>query len=228
MKNFSLTQHLLIVLVCLSLWACGDSTMAPEIMVSEPADCTSTLLVADFDSGNDPINLGGHVGKWDNSGIPKVEISYINDLKGSDSTGVVQIQLTNNNGGGPNGWSGGGLVLTLSSNSNPLNLSNCSSLEFDIRMEAGSDLSQTKVKLEDMAGIERPERLISDHGSELSDQWQTVRIPLSNFETKPGDPAHWQSIDITQITKLVTVSVRDANTANGDGKLFIDNVRITQ
>lgn len=175
------------------------------------------LLVADFESGRDPTNLGGRLQQW-NKGA-RVSVGY--GSYGGRATGYAQI--SGNNGSG--GWTGAGLVLVLSDKAQGLDLSSYSDLRFDVAVAPGSQLGDTAVKFEDTGGNARAERPIRAYAAPPADGWQSVKIPLSAFQLKAGDPSWWSGLDSAHVVHFVTVSVRDADTPNGDGTLYIDNVR---
>lgn len=185
-----------------------------------------SLIIADFESGLDPANLGGHIGKWDNNGKPEVRVEFVTDGAAS-SHGAVCVTLSGNDGKGDGNWTGGGLTLSLLDKPEGINLEAYDSLQFDVKMTAGSRLPFTSVKIEDADGGERPERLIASYGIALTDIWQTVTIPLSEFgQLKTTDPQWWKKADLSRATRFVTVSVHSTTIPNGDGSLYFDNIII--
>jgi hypothetical protein len=175
-------------------------------------------VLADFNSGGDPTTLGGSLGVWNNGATAVAAYAG----------GAAQVSITGNTGSGPGGWSGAGLVVTLQGSTAPFDMSAYAFLEFDVRMEPGSQLGATKVKLEDAAGIQRPERSIAAYAGSVGTSWRHVRIPLTAFSVQQaGDPGWWSPVNLATVVRFVTVSVHDANTQNGDGVLQIDNLAVS-
>jgi hypothetical protein len=110
-----------------------------------------------------------------------------------------------------------------------IDLAEYTSLEFDVKIIAGSQLETTRVKLESAAGPSPDhiylERQLSDYGITFSTEWQTARIPLEDFNSRSTDLDFWQAPDLTAVTKFVTVSVRDNNAPNTQGTLLVDNIQ---
>ena len=193
-------------------------------------DTTSVniLLIADFENGKDPTNRKGSVQSWNNNGKPKVDCKYKSG-DGANSNYAIQVTLAGNDGIGEGGWTGGGLVLVLTDNKKGINLEDYKNVVFDIKITEGSLLAETRIKLEDTQGSQKPERLISDYGVNISQTWQRVSIPIKDFMTlKENDPGWWNSLDVNSVSKFITVSVNDSKTNNGDGTLLLDNIQFVK
>ena len=186
------------------------------------------LMIADFESGKDPTNQQGIVQSWNNEGKPHVEYKY-KQGDGANSNYSIGVTLTGNDGNGNGGWTGGGLVLILTEEKICMDLEDYIHVEFDIKMTVGSDLAETKIKLEDTLSSEKPERLVSDYGVNINDTWQRVSIPIEDFIIlKENDPIWWDALNVKCVSKFITVSVNDGKTNNGDGTLLLDNVQFVK
>jgi len=178
--------------------------------------------VADLESGRDPTNLGGTVGAWSHGA--SAEASYVAGGAGG-SAYAAQVAITGNDHPGADGWSGGGLVLTLRDAGAVMDVTPFSHIAFSVRMSEGSQLAATTVKLEDNRGVQRPERRIAEYGGPIGTDWKRVRIPLADFvQLRPSDRTWWVATDLKRVVRFVTVSLHDDTTKNGNGILQIDDV----
>jgi hypothetical protein len=207
----------------------GDLPRPPKPDTSRPTT-EQQLLVADFETGQDPIKTSGHIQSWNHGDNLKVQTGY-RKLENKEGHGnfAAYVTLTKNDGRGEGNWSGGGLVLVFRHNESGLDVSAFKYLEFDIKASEGNKLKDTKIKLEDSAGGNRPERLLSKYGFSDVEKWHTIQIALQDFANlNNSDPKHWKKLNLKTVTKLVTVSVHNANPNDGDGTLLIDNVRFVR
>lgn len=208
-----------------------EKTTAPNKKSDKSASPaqSESLLIADFESGKDPINSGGVIQKWHHGNDVQVEAGYHklqDDGTHGNYAGSVVLKYPKNS---KEDWSGGGLVMVFRDSVKSLNVRSFDFLQFDVQILPGSQLANTKIKLEDSKGSKRAERPLSEFGITLSTEWQTVKIPLEVFtKLRNVDPEDWRGLDRTSVTKLVTVSVRDAKYPDTSGTLLIDNVRFVK
>ncbi len=217
--------YLSIIIFLLSIQGCSDGDGPTETD-------NSLLLIADFNNGSDPINNndnGGKLQQWDYGDLLVVETGYY-DLGDADAQhGKYAAFVTLTQRSGTTEWGGGGLVVVFKNDESAMDISDYNFLEFDVKVEAGSALETTRVKLESSQGPIYIERLLSEYGITFSTEWQTARIPVVDFATlRDEDPDFWEVPDLTAITKFVTVSVRDNNAPNTQGTLLIDNIQLTK
>jgi len=208
-----------------------DLTRPPKPDTSR-ATTEQQLLVADFETGQDPIKTGGRIQSWNHGDNIRVQTGY-RKLENKEGHGnfVTFVTLTNNDGNGEGNWSGGGLVLVFKPDESGLDVSAYNYLEFDIKALEGSNLRNTRIKLENSGpnGGQRTEKPISRYSVSISSQWQTVRIPLRDFVNLSSSELNmWRRLDLRAVTKFVTISVHDANSKDTDGTLLIDNVRFVR
>lgn len=223
--------YLLIIIFLLGS-QCDDDNDGPSSPATTPTPDANRLLIADFNTGKDPINSGGKLQQWNHGDLLIVETGY-HELESEDEEHgkyAAFVSLTEPASRGRDDWSGGGLVIVLQDDELAMDLTDYQFLEFDAKVTPGSTLATTRVKLEspdDYLPEDRVygEKLLSDYGVLLSTEWQTVRIPLMDFAiVQDSDPDYWYAADLTSITKFVTVSVRDDQIEDTQGTLLIDNI----
>jgi len=214
-------QILLSGFITLSLIACECDTTCS---LSTPEN-----INLNFEECIPPEQANSPLSKWDNEGKPEVIVTC--SFEGAfGSKGAAQVTLTGNDGEGKNGWTGGGLVIDLTCDTGPINISNSTYLVFDIKVSPGSQLELTTVKLEDAGekSSDRPELFIKSFSVVPDTTWRTVKIPLKDFTQREANWADWwRPVDLRNITKFITVSVNNATINNGDGTLFIDNLHFS-
>ena len=203
----------------LSSQGCDDNGTGPG----------NSLLIANFNPGVDPITYGGKLQQWDYGDELEVTTGYY-QLENNDAVHgayAAFVKLAKSGTKRSDDWSGGGLVVVFQDDESGIDVTGYQFLEFDVKVVAGSALNSTRVKLENsQQGPIYVERLLSQYGITFSTEWQTARIPLTDFATlRSTDPDYWRAVDLTSVAKFVTVSVRDNNTPNAQGTLMIDNIR---
>ena len=212
----------LLILLC-ACTAAPSNAQAPEVPSNS---CQDGILITDFESGGLETNHKGTVQTWKRD-VPGVELAVVESgIKGNKYAG--QLTIEGNDGEGNDDWTGAGFAIALTSAKEGLDVSDCTHLQFDVRIQPGSSLQQLQIKLEDTTTINgnRPKRLITDYGHTLSTDWQTAEIPLKAFKRKKGnDPGEWRSLKNTNVTVITTISTHDEEVKNGDGVLLIDNIR---
>ena len=199
----------------------------PSVPSSTATSTPVELLIADFNTGRDPINSGGRLQQWDyGTKFLTVETGYGVDDDGvyaafATFTAVAEV---------PEGeWAGGGVVVMFQDDESAIDLSDYKFLEFDVKIQPGSVLEKTRVKLESPPKDNYIERSLSEYGITSSGGWQSVRIPLEHFARKrSSDPDYQKETDPTAVGNFVTVSVRDSNAPDTQGTLLFDNIRFTK
>ena len=193
-----------------------------------PPDCgegvPSPLLIADFEKGK-TLEKGGKLAVWQSNKSIKVDWGIVKTEthKEVQGEGVGTIKFSEDAIKGK--WIGGGLVIPLKANSAAMDLSCYQTVLFDMRIAAGSEFGAVRLKLEDSRGGNRPERLISNYGNALSDDWQRYRIPLIDLLKKnETDASHFESGDAQQIKKIVLVIVSQKEDKLLKGEVQIDNI----
>lgn len=198
-----------------------------QLVMQQPAKTktyNNYLLITDFEDSDNKwrIQTWSHPGKLKViSGYKKLEtISEQNGL----SCAFIDLPMDSETKDG--GWCGGGFVINFKEKSQSIAISNYSYLQFDMCIAKNSNLANTSIKLEGTANQSYPERRISDYSVQISTEWQTVRIPLAHFsQLMPNDRKDMKGVDLSSVSKLVTVSILDLNNKNTRGTLLLDNIR---
>lgn len=187
--------------------------------IEEPIFCPtlpageSELLITDFSSGEFACQ---HIGSWGEGDNIVVTFHCEND--GTNSFG--RLTITGNDSEGPQGWSGGGLVLPLSDCLDGFDLTAYRFLKLDLRANSGGYLHFSKFNLKDREDKEGQERPLQAYDT-LTEEWKTFSIPLNDFI---GSTV---SLDLLRAANLITVAVNNGTYPfNIDGTLDIDNVRL--
>jgi hypothetical protein len=193
-----------------------------------------TLFITGFELGQNPTEYGGSLGYW-NDTLSGIGVTVQYDTAGGGASGsryYARLDIAGNDGDSPKGWSGGGLVLNLSDCMAGIDISGYDSLQFEVRTFPGSNLGQTKVKLEDVRNDSIPERYLIEFNDDFpSGEWITVSVPLSWFGLiKPTDPLHqWVALDEKLVLRLVTITINDPHSGQVmDGALGVDEVRVVK
>ncbi len=191
-------------------------TLFAGILVSKPfAEETlgapqSELLIADFDSGDKPNNLGGDFGSWNKD--PK------DDTQGAYMTFVVDDALGNEAGhslrldygvDSPNpAYNGFWMKL------NNADFTSYNTLNFYIKGDPKAGFTKrVKLELKDSSGV--PHSYVM---TGINDNWQKISIPFKEFGTKT---------DWTRMTEFVVV-FDDVNSRPKTGSIFIDQVSVSK
>lgn len=164
------------------------------------------LMVADFNSGAKPNNLGGDFGAWiKDPGDPMQ--GAVESFDAKDRYGAKGYALRLIYSVASKGPAYGGLWLRLQN----LDASKFDTLRFRVRGDAG--MGYTKVlKVEFKDALDQ-----SSHAyvRDLTDQWQDVAIPLSAFEGMAN---------ARKLKELVIV-IEDTTATAKQGVLYFDDVR---
>jgi len=166
------------------------------------------LLVADFDSGNKPGNLGGDFGAWDkdpadfSQGCTDIfdPIEKVGD-KGFSMKLDYDVDSPNP--------AYNGFWVKLSD----LNATQYKNISFDIKGDPEKGYT-TVFKLELKNSKGETGRF---YATGVDDTWQTITIPLRNFSG---------IVDFSTLKELVVV-FEDRMATNKEGILYVDNIKFT-
>lgn len=166
------------------------------------------LLIADFDSGNKPGNLGGDFGAWDkdpadfSQGCTDIfdPIEKVGD-KGFSMKLDYDVDSPNP--------AYNGFWVKLSD----LNATQYKNLSFDIKGDPEKGYT-TVFKLEIKNSKGETGRF---YATGVDDTWQTITIPLRNFSG---------IVDFSTLKELVVV-FEDRMATNKEGILYVDNIKFT-
>jgi hypothetical protein len=174
------------------------------------ADASKALVVADFDTGDKPNNLGGDFGSWDkdpNDETQGCKLSFTEDDALGDKTGYsIRLDYDVDS---PNPAYNGFWMKLNGVDATPYN-----TLAFYIRGDAESGFSK-RVKMELKDQSNQPAAYIV---SGLTEQWQQIKIPLNKFRRVED----WKSLN------ELTVVFDDINSNPKTGTIFVDDIALTR
>ena len=196
------------------------STPAPAPVSKEPAPAmqentvvapqpaaqhSETLVVADFDSGEKPSNLGGNFGSWNRDPSDPTQWckeSFDNVTKHGDKGFSIKLSYCVDS---PNpAYNGFWMMLPN------LDASKYDTLNLWVKGDAQAGYTTVfKIELKN-AGKQVGRYYVSN----VSDQWQQVSVPLSDFKGL---------VDRTALTELVIV-FEDRMATNKKGTIYIDDI----
>ena len=190
------------------------SLILVALAVSAPAlaggktTATAELVVADFDSGRKPNNVGGDFGAWikDPADPMQGAIESFDRAKRFGSKGYSLRLIYSVESGEP---AYGGIWMRLQQ----LDARKFDSLAFRVRGDPGMGYTnQFKVELKDE--IDQ----VSHHQVQaITDQWQDVVLPLKEFEG---------TTNFGRLKEFVIV-IEDVSASAKRGVLYFDDVRFT-
>jgi hypothetical protein len=165
MKKFNVS----LTLVLVALLVAGFGAMAH----AATAPAANELVIADFDTGDKPNNIGGDFGGWDkdpNDESQGCQMSFDTDDSQGDSSGY-SIRL-NYDVDSPNPAYNGFWMKLNGEDATPYN-----TLNFYVKGDAKLGYTKRfKIELKDMTN--KPSAYIV---SGVTDQWQKISIPFEKF-----------------------------------------------
>ncbi len=183
----------------------GKEVSVKSVMLEESAKA-GKLMLADFDTGDKPNNLGGDFGQWDKDPSDDTQGCRAT-MASDDSTGNME-----------------GFALRLdydvdspspSYNGFWMKLENVSALPYDtlsLDVRGASHRFTKRLKVELKSPDHRSAAFIV---SGITEQWQTIQIPLKRFKGIK---------DWSVLSELILV-FDDVNTAPKKGTLLVDQIR---
>lgn len=183
----------------------GNQVSVKEMILQEAVEA-GQLMLADFDSGDKPNNLGGDFGGWDkdpNDDTQGCRATFASD----DSTGNLEgfaLRLDYDVDSSSPAYNGFWMKLEN------VNAVHYDTLSFDVRGASHRFTKRLKVELKSPDS-----RSSSFIVSGISNEWQTIQIPLKRFKGIK---------DWTVLTELILV-FDDVNTAPKKGTLLVDQIR---
>ena len=167
-------------------------------------------MIADFDTGDKPSNLGGDFGAWDKDPDDEAqgcEVSFSEDDALGDKAGY-SLRLDYDVDSPNPAYNGFWMKL------NGTDATGYDTMSFHIRGDKESGFtSRVKVELKDMSNV--PSAYVV---SGITDTWQKVSVPFSKFR-KVSD---WASL-----IEFVVV-FDDVNSRPKTGTIYIDQVEFTK
>lgn len=190
---------LLVTLMCLPAAAIYAADPAPKAAGKE-------VVVADFNTGEKPNNLGGDFGSWDkdpNDDTQGCKLSFAEDDALGDKTGYA-IRLDYDVDSPNPAYNGFWMKL------NGLDATPFNTVSFYIKGDATKGFTKrVKIELKDKANKSSAYIL-----SGITDKWQKVSIPLSKFP-RIGD---WKSMN------EVVLVFDDINSNPKAGAILVDQI----
>jgi len=183
----------------------AQTAVKPAQPVSQSGD---SLLVADFDAGEKPNNIGGNFGAWDKdpSDLTQgcAEAFDINNKAGDKGFGMkIDYDVDSTNPAYNGFW------MFLQN----LDASMYNNLEFDVKGDQTAGFTIVfKVELKN------PNEVGKYYVTGITDQWQTIKIPLKELRGIS---------QFNDLTEFVIV-FEDRIASNKDGVIYIDNIRFTK
>ncbi len=201
MKKFNLS--LTLMLVALMVIGFGVATCAA-------APATNELVIADFDTGDKPNNIGGDFGGWDkdpNDESQGTQMSFDTDDSQGDATGY-SIRLDYDVDSPNPAYNGFWMKL------NGEDATAYNTLNFYVKGDAKAGYTKRfKIELKDMTN--KPSAYIV---SGVTDQWQKISIPFEKFRRIEN----WNSLN-----ELVFV-FDDINSSPKTGSILLDQITFSK
>jgi hypothetical protein len=200
MKKFNIS--LTLVLVALLVVGFGVSTYA-----AAPA---GELVIADFDTGDKPNNIGGDFGGWDkdpNDESQGTQMSFDTDDSQGDASGYA-IRLDYDVDSPNPAYNGFWMKL------NGEDATAYNTLNFYVKGDAKAGYTKRfKIELKDMTN--KPSAYIV---SGVTDQWQKISIPFEKFRRIEN----WNSLN------EIVVVFDDINSSPKKGSILIDQITLSK
>ena len=167
------------------------------------------LVLADFDTGEKPNNIGGDFGSWDKDPSDETQgckMSFDSDDALGNTSGYA-IRLDYDVDSTNPAYNGFWMKL------NNLDATKYNTVTFSVKGDTAKGYSKrVKIELKDAAGTS-PYILTG-----VTDQWQEVSIPFEKFRKI----ADWKSL-----TEFVVV-FDDINSAPKAGTVLVDNIKLSR
>ena len=185
------------------------SFTSPVIAADKPAKNGNELVIADFDTGDKPNNIGGDFGAWDkdpNDDTQGTQMSFVPDDSLGDQAGyAIRLDYDVDS---PNPAYNGFWMKLNGEDGTAYN-----ALSFYIKGDAAGYTKRVKVELKDMTNKPSPYIV-----SGITEQWQKVTIPFEKFRRITD----WKSLN-----EFVVV-FDDVNSNPKKGTVFVDHVALAK
>ncbi|MBI4388273.1 MAG: hypothetical protein HY582_04460 [Candidatus Omnitrophica bacterium] len=208
-----INHRYLIALVSILGISISTATLFAEAPVQPPAVAPATgtggMIVADFNTGDKPNNVGGDFGAWDkdpNDETQGCKLSFESNDAAGDSTGYA-IRLDYDVDSANPAYNGFWMKL------NGFDATQYNTLNFYMKGDAEKGFSpRVKIELKGPDGVSSPYIV-----SGITDQWQEFSIPFERFR---------RVTDWSALSEFVVV-FDDINSNPKTGTIFVDNVRFS-
>ncbi len=176
----------------------------------KPAEKGNELVVADFDTGDKPNNIGGDFGAWDkdpNDETQGTKMSFESEDALGDPAGY-SVRLDYDVDSPNPAYNGFWMKL------NGLNATNYNTLNFYIKGDPKAGFTKrVKIELKDMSNKPSPYIV-----SGVTDQWQKISIPFEKFR---------RVADWTALNEFVVV-FDDINSNPKSGSVYVDQIALSK
>ncbi len=174
---------------------------------AKPVFAADELIVADFDSGEKPNNLGGDFGSWDKD--PSDETQSCKMVFEADDSGKPgNVARLNYDVDSPNpAYNGFWMKL------NNLDATKYNTLTFTVKGDAQKGFTK-RVKIELKDNVGSSPYIVNG----LTDQWQKVSIPFEKFR---------KIKDWSKLSEFVLV-FDDINSSPKAGSILVDNITLSR
>jgi hypothetical protein len=188
----------------------AETEAAPAPAAAAPAEGGSELVVADFDTGDKPNNIGGDFGAWDkdpNDDTQGTQMSFEPDDALGDQAGyAIRLDYDVDS---PNPAYNGFWMKLNGEDATPYN-----AISFYIKGSAEKGFTKRiKIELKDMENKPSPYIV-----SGITEQWTKVVIPFDKFR-RITDWAHMNEF---------VVVFDDVNSSPKTGAIYVDHVAFTK
>jgi hypothetical protein len=182
-----------------------ELTMGPFLLALA---ASAELMVADFNSGQKPNNIGGDFGAWIKDPNDPAQ-GCIESFDARDRYGTKGYSLRLIYSVASKNPAFGGLWMRLQN----LDASKFNAVAFRVRGDAGMGYTKTfKVELKDAL-----DQSSHTYVNNVTDQWQDVVIPLSQFEGMANP----------RKLKEFVITFEDTTATAKQGVIYLDDVRFT-
>ncbi len=204
MKKFNIS--LTLVLVALMIVGFGVAAYAATPKAANPNE----LVIADFDTGDKPNNIGGDFGGWDkdpNDESQGTQMSFDTDDSQGDASGYsIRLDYDVDS---PNPAYNGFWMKLNGEDATPYN-----TLNFYVKGDAKLGYTKRfKIELKDMTN--KPSAYIV---SGVTDQWQKISIPFEKFRRIEN----WNALN------EIVVVFDDINSTPKTGGILIDQFTLSK
>ncbi|MBI2167525.1 MAG: hypothetical protein HYU34_04680 [Candidatus Omnitrophica bacterium] len=183
----------------------------PSLLVAQEEEAAAEeLVIADFDTGDKPNNIGGDFGSWDKD--PNDETQFCQttfetqDALGNEGGYALRLDYDVDS---PNPAYNGFWMKLNGEDATPYN-----ALSFYVKGDAEKGFTKrVKIELKDMSNTASPYIVTG-----LTDQWQKITVPFEKFR---------RVSDWSAMNEFVVV-FDDINSSPKTGAIYIDQVALTK
>jgi len=211
----TISKHLMLSLSSRTLALCLSLLVTVSVFPN-PASALDELIIADFNTGSAPNNLGGDIGSWDHAPYDEtqsIEIFFDEDDALGDPIGFsmrIDYDVDSPNPAYNGFWTG--------LQGNDFSLYN--TMNFYIRGDEKAGFTKRlKIEIKDARRRDRPSRFII---SGIKKEWQKFSIPFGKFSRSKSKFFDW-----TKMAEFVVV-FDDIHNTPEVGTIYIDHITVSR